>query len=530
MRLLTNFNYSSRLITNQYTLSGKYKYILAFLSLVGMAAVLISTSRFGPGTSPDSVYYISAARSLANGQGLTAFNGMIWIIWPPLYPVLLAIPSILFGIDPLTSLPFINAILFGLMIYLSGILLSRHISNVIFMILGTGIILISNILLDLYTMAWSETLFSFLVMTFIVCLEKFLEKGNRTSFIIFTLAVALACLTRYVGVVLVPVGVVVLYFFYHKKLKIRFFSIGLFLVISVLPLSLWLLRNYSISGTLTGNRIPAVLTFTHNLALTYNSLREWTCFRPDNFIGNLLFYFLLIFLIAIIVFFTLKGYLSIMKSRLKHTGPLAISVLAYISFLILATSIYRSDPINWRLLSPVYAPGILLMLIIIDILVEPLRVRFSTLKVNNYLAVVLVIWIIFYPMRISALNMRTWLIWGTGGYSNREWKQNSELISELKKNPPESGHLIYSNEGDVLYILLNIRCQQDLIKLSKGSVEPAVTTMKPDSTYQDYDYFIYFNKFPDNYYYSIDSFEKSVNVKKIIQVKDGAIYQVGRIK
>ena len=159
--------------------SNKYKLILLLFGLGGMILVLLSTSLFGAGLSPDSVYYISIARNFADGKGLITYLGDPVVVWPPLYPILLAIPSILFKIDPLISAHVINAILFGLTVYFSGLLLSRHLdSSVVFSLLGTAVLLFSNILQDIFIMVWSETLFIFFVILFLFFLEKYIQKSN----------------------------------------------------------------------------------------------------------------------------------------------------------------------------------------------------------------------------------------------------------------------------------------------------------------------------------------------------------------
>ena len=42
------------------------------LSGTGVAAVLVATSRYGPGLTPDSVNYYSAAAGLLSGEGLVS--------------------------------------------------------------------------------------------------------------------------------------------------------------------------------------------------------------------------------------------------------------------------------------------------------------------------------------------------------------------------------------------------------------------------------------------------------------------------
>ncbi|MCX6253738.1 MAG: hypothetical protein NTV31_04585 [Bacteroidia bacterium] len=530
--IISIYHYVSLKLITPTIFSKEYKIILLFLSLVGIVHILLSTSLYGAGLSPDSVYYISAARSLAAGNGLISFYGTPWIEWPPLYPVLLAIPAFAFKIDPLTSAPIINAVLFGLIVYLAGVLLSRHlVSSIVYSLLGVAVILLSSdILQNLATMAWSETLFIFLVLVFLVYLEKFLVKKDRTSFLIFSLSVALACLTRYVGVCLILTGTLALFFYCRDKLRFKLSSIVFFIFISAFPLGLWLIRNYAISGTFTGHRDPSVLTLSQNLDFTFNTLRDWVCYPPKNVSGYRSFLIIIIILIGILAGFVAKGYLRKLKTRLVQIGPIALYVVIYLSFLLYATTTYASDPINWRLLSPIYVPAALLVLVLFDVLLEPFREHTSPLIVNSLLVLAIMAWLVYYPLRVTIINTHTWITEGTGGYSRIEWR-NSEIVQYLQQHKLEPGHLVYSNESDILYILANITCQTSLVKIIPNFNDLPSKTAKLSSTWLNdgYDYFVWFDKYPRNYHYTKDELQNSANVRKIIQVSDGAVFSVQRI-
>jgi hypothetical protein len=81
---------------------------------------------------------------MAAGIGVVSYGGTPLVSQPPLYPALLAIIDLAFGIDPLTSASVVNAVLFGLIVYLTGVLLSRHLtSSVAFLLVGVATVLFS---------------------------------------------------------------------------------------------------------------------------------------------------------------------------------------------------------------------------------------------------------------------------------------------------------------------------------------------------------------------------------------------------
>ena len=66
-------------------------YIVLTAGFLAILLILLSTSKFGPGISADSVAYMHAAKSLAEGKGFEYFGfNAPFIQWPPLFSSLLA--------------------------------------------------------------------------------------------------------------------------------------------------------------------------------------------------------------------------------------------------------------------------------------------------------------------------------------------------------------------------------------------------------------------------------------------------------
>src|SRR2546422_11494513 len=86
--------------------------LLAF-GLVGAAAVLAATSRFGAGLSPDAVNYVVTAKNMVTGHGIRALDDEPMVVQPPLYPATLAVLSSGLRFDPKAVAPPLNAALFA---------------------------------------------------------------------------------------------------------------------------------------------------------------------------------------------------------------------------------------------------------------------------------------------------------------------------------------------------------------------------------------------------------------------------------
>ena len=144
----------------------KDKVPLVILGFLGTCIILGLVSLHGIGISPDSVYYLSVARHIADGTGFVGYDGYFLVLQPPLYPIILAAIKILMFIDPLFSSGYVNSILFGLIIYFSGLFLLKHLRSYILVILGTISILVSFVFIQLSLMALSEPLFILLILLY----------------------------------------------------------------------------------------------------------------------------------------------------------------------------------------------------------------------------------------------------------------------------------------------------------------------------------------------------------------------------
>lgn len=144
--------------------SDKKRLILALFALAGATLTLLSTRGHGAGLTPDSVGYISAARSLLSGNGLTLYSGDPLIFWPPLYPVLMAVFSFIFHTDAFFIARLLNAAFFGVAVYLGGWLAFRCFSSKALALAATAAVLLSPPVFRMSTLALSELLFICLVM------------------------------------------------------------------------------------------------------------------------------------------------------------------------------------------------------------------------------------------------------------------------------------------------------------------------------------------------------------------------------
>jgi 4-amino-4-deoxy-L-arabinose transferase-like glycosyltransferase len=229
---------------------------LLLLAVIGTLLILRATPE-GLGLSDDSIAYIAGARSMVAGQGYRE----AWLAsnqpvthFPPGFSSVLAFFG-LFGIDPLHSARFVNALLFGLNAALLGILAWRMTPSLAAGLVLSTLFVTSGEMLQIHAVGMSEPLFIFLSLLSLWMFDLYFERHHHWLWLILCATfVGAAYLTRYAGLALVGTFVVALLIL-HTNWRKRFTSVGLFLA-SVLPWILgWAIRNRLVAENATNRAL-----------------------------------------------------------------------------------------------------------------------------------------------------------------------------------------------------------------------------------------------------------------------------------
>ncbi|MFH1900404.1 MAG: hypothetical protein ABIJ83_03995 [Patescibacteria group bacterium] len=141
----------------------------------------------------------------------------------------------------------------------------------------------------------------------------------------------------------------------------RFKYAAVFCGFSIAPLFIWLIRNYRLTGTFTGFRLPSYYTFRQYIIFTFDTLTSWFMPSEISLFVRLLSVGLLLFLMAVIKFFIRHKPSSQSKLELLRIRSVATFILIY-SFCLIAFSISYTLNRNFeRYLAPIY-PLIMLWL------------------------------------------------------------------------------------------------------------------------------------------------------------------------
>src|ERR1700759_4060162 len=104
--------------SNLFSLSKNIDSLLA--ALIGFFLIQIFSRHSGIGVSPVSVTYIAATRHMVSGLGFKSFDNMPVVDFLFAYPLFLTIISFLSRLDPMQFGPWMNGILFGVLLYVAG--------------------------------------------------------------------------------------------------------------------------------------------------------------------------------------------------------------------------------------------------------------------------------------------------------------------------------------------------------------------------------------------------------------------------
>jgi hypothetical protein len=496
--------------------------ISAFYGFLGCALVLIATSRYGIGLSSDSVTYLAAAQNMIEGSGYVNFNGSPVLAFPPLFSTMIAVLSAgLF--EPAGVARFINALCFGLVVFLTAHWFFRHLSSYLLALLGTMSVLFSATLLGISVYAWSEPLFLVLTMLMLLQLERVDSTDSLASWALAGIFASLAVLDRYAGIIVVMTGMIVLATKRTNSIASLVRRLFIFLFIAMLPISLWFYRNYEISSTITGYRAEAARTFLRSSYDMLNVLSLW--FLPGSLpvlyrLGLIILSLVLIVGIMLVVF-----KMNIAVVDIIEIIPFLLFTLLYTIFMIYTTSTTALSPIDDRYMSPIFAPLILSLFYLIDRLMYKYSVTTGNTLPRAILATSLVIWLI-YPIFATYRSVKAYLEEGAGGFHTAYWAE-SDLISYLKSS--ELSGTIYTNEPSAVYALTGRVYNQSPEKFAYESQVLTDDLLRFQADLQTHGviYIVWFNTdWWKGWLYDIDDLRSIYDLERIVTRKDGDVYQV----
>ena len=500
-----------------------HKITIAVIAFLGLSIILLLSRLYGIGLLSDSVYYVSVARHIACGNGFVGYDGYNYVLQPPLYPFLLAAFKIIFNIDPLISAAYFNALLFGLVIYLSGMFLLKNLNSFPLAIIGTISILVSFVFIQIFLLALSETLFILLVLLYLNALYNYKEKGRNADLIYLSLSVALACITRYVGIILIFSGVISTLFCRNGNFKRKLIHSIIYFSISIIPAGLWILRNILTSGSFVGQRAASSYNFRENLLFYFNSVLRWFMpFQINSLVLPLILIILSISIFMITVLTYRSGKMILVFNRFQ---PIIIFIMFYSAIIIISSTTTAYDKIANRLLSPVFVPVTFLLLVFIDYLFLWIK-KFPYQKFISLLFLLALIYWLKYPLMESIYHVKEYSKHSGLVFGREIWKDNSVIKYLNDNNKSLTGYSFFSNVPEVIYLYADKETKWSPARTFYNSPQ-----LLPQNDSQIGNWngcnkvcLVWFNSINRNFLFSLDELKGRTTMQKIFQSKEGEIF------
>ncbi len=417
----------------------------ALLVLVWAAgfALMAWMMSHGPGISPDSIVYLSSAQSLLSGHGLMV-AGHPMTHFPPLYPMLLASLGVVHH-DLLTDARLLaagcfatNVVLVGAAVYFAT---ERQLRAAVCAVL---LFVVSATVLDLHAMAWSEAPFFGFTLLGLLLLAAERQQASRALLTVAALSLGLAAATRYVGLVLLPVLCVVLWFMGRRSWRERLRDSVAAVPFVVAPLAIWMFRNARVAHDVTDRHLGLHPVSAAALAQLVTTLSD--AFFPvvSPLWLKLVILSVLVLVLLLLWWRTPRSAADDSSATLGRSLPTILLGFAgsYVGFLLLSISVAdASTPLDDRLLFPVVGVVIVAATIIGERFVRARPERWSRWAL---LAVV----ILSLGLRIQGAEVTMARVHRDGsGYASEAW-QDSPAIARLAALPTTT--LIYSNASEAV--------------------------------------------------------------------------------
>lgn len=451
------------------------------LAMVGTGLALYTTAPYGTGITGDSVEYLAAARSMAQlqpglGRELRGSEGGIYILWPPFYPLTLALAQALSGVDSFQSGGLLNAFLFGAAILLGGVILLRwqarcFAGQVGWAWAGALALLLAPPLFFIAINLLSDLLFIVQTLLFLLIAGRWLECASggdgkaRVLLVILGLLAGTAMVTRYIGVLLIALGVgVILLPALARWLRGErrpadarraLLDAAGFTLLALLPLGMWVARNLALTGEPFGPRSPARWTLAQNLSELGKQLDFW--FRPLTAITAL--GLLMGLAVLALAFAAAWGKAAGKARRLRAalTDPYALLGLAfgvlYLPALIASQMTTAVTRIDQRLLAPAYFPTVLLVILLLAWITSTAAGRASWLALPAAVLLLGWLWAPAQTLRQTVTDSRRDGV-SVFNYLNTREFRTSQATQFLLNNPQAlpPGAVVYSNYASLVFL------------------------------------------------------------------------------
>ena len=483
--------------------------IVLFFAATGIGINLYATV-WGAALSDDSFSYIKPARDIISGLPYQ-FNAH----YPPGLPLILAAIGKLTSLDPIDGIRYINALCFGLNIFLSGLLVKNASKSPFFGVASASLVLLAQPMIEVHAWAMSEALFISLVLSCLTCLGQYLETRQISWLIPSIILAGFASLTRYAGTALIAAGGLTLLLYQGRRWTRRWFDFFLFAGIAGGLFLIYPLSMSSVSRefqSVSGFRFGSIgledwneLIYTSLLWLMPGRLARGREFLIAGTITVLLISFPVT---LAILKHTQRSFFSWLRQIITspHLFLLAFFAAAsgYILYQASQADRYRS-PYDFRLMAPIHLAILLLSFILLGF-AWPRLTRFF--KVSFLILFTFVFGLYFQ----RAIDTTTLYHQDGMGFASRYW-HDSDLLDFIGATEPDTFLVTTAPYG--VYFATNRQTEL----FSNYTPEQLADRLK-----ESHGYFIMIESMPIELY-GINSQDYLSRLREVLELNNAIVFQ-----
>ncbi|HOG27770.1 MAG TPA: hypothetical protein PLN93_03080 [Vicinamibacterales bacterium] len=436
----------------------------ALVALAGAALALWANAGHGPGLSPESAGYVSAARSLAGLRGLLWYDGGPLLAQPPLYPAVLACAGLLTASDPLRAAGPVSVLLYLAAVAVAGAIASRRLH------LAPGPAMFAAAaaaaaypLFYVSAMTWPDLLLAALVGAALFAGDAYAARRTRGALAALAAFAAAASLARYSGAAVIAWAAIVVLAYGPGRVLARIGRAALFAAAASVPLAAWLAARPGVSAALLQSRPGAsAVDVARNLEAAATGVVAW--YAPVGRVG-IAGPLAVMLLVAAAVFVVIRGSGrpgghdappagTVAGARIWVTAALA---LIFALAVVATTEAGARAQISDRALAPIAIPVAVLGACLLDLLLRA-RPAGRIVVLRKSVVAALVAGMLAWPV-VRTVRAASWFSETGVGIAERGWQDSATAgyllahLDDLRAAP------VYSNAPDAVYLLTGLRAR-----------------------------------------------------------------------
>lgn len=507
-------------------------FFIVIVSLAGTLLAYTATSLYGSGLPSDAMRYIAFADNLLKGRGLIDYDQVRLLVFPPLFPWVIAALSFITRADVFVVGWYLNIILLGGNLFLIGAFFRRAFSGMpLYFYLSLLIVFLLPSSLYMHTSILTEPLFLAFSLLLFFAADEYIQTRSRRSFVAMVVLGVCASLLRWAGMAhIVTASLVALWAWRAHLTRGALYAAGLGLL-SLGPATAWIyFHNYLPTGTLWGISNEGRVFVIENVLQAMRKMFYW--FAPHRPIfpeGKWeVLIVLLLFLLAVLVFNR--------KSHWQHWGqdflrPLVLAaslffVVSFVSTAFMTQTYDHRSLMSDRYYAILLPPFLVILFLTFHHLIRP-HLHLSARQLNAFLIIVFLLWSALPIKRLTAY-LRVSLQTGEAAYNlyNIRKYHESELIvyaHAILEQEPQA--VFYSNIPAPVWFFTRHLMTYLIPKNESWSWDDFKERMA-GWPYDRPGYILWFTDDPFKIFYSPQDLYRIADIHPVYQASDGTIYYV----